>query len=68
MNKKQIKLNNMMEIVWVLVFILCLVISIKQTMLHGFKDSILFYAITILALLMYAIRRYMRKNQQKVNK
>ncbi|NBC82072.1 MAG: hypothetical protein GVY19_01695 [Bacteroidetes bacterium] len=59
------KLNNLMEVVWFAVFILCLVIAIKQTIETGFIDSLLFYAITLLSLIMYFLRRFIRKNKQK---
>lgn len=68
MNKNQMKMNNLMEVVWIAVFILCLVISVRQTLENGFSSSILFYAITFLSLIMYFLRRFIRKNHQKVNK
>jgi len=61
----RLKANSIMEVIWLLVFLLCLGISISQTIQLGFKQSLLFYGITILAMLMFLFRRFMRKNQAK---
>ena len=59
------KLPFILEIIWFVVMIVALAAAIHRTMETSFSDSILLYVIALIATLMFASRRYMRKLQEK---
>jgi len=63
MNKNKFAL--ILEIVWLIVAVLSLIAGINQTYKFGFKNSILFYIIFLIAIIMYSFRRYLRKSGRK---
>ena len=58
MNKKFV---FAIEIVWLICAFLGLLAGIHKTYYHGFNQSYLFFIITLICILMYLIRRGMRK-------
>ncbi|MBI9059614.1 hypothetical protein L3049_19105 [Labilibaculum sp. DW002] len=59
------KLPFILEIIWFVVMIVALAAAIHKTTQSGFSESILLYVIALVATLMFASRRYMRKLQEK---
>lgn len=64
------KLPFILEIIWLVVMVVGLGAAIHKTIDFGFTESIMLYVIAGIAGLMYVLRRYMRKLQEKnqVNK
>lgn len=60
---KKIKPAYILEIIWLITFVLCAGAAIYKTSKEGFYESILFYLLSFVSLLMYLMRRYMRKNR-----
>jgi len=58
--KKSNNLNNILEIFWLIITILTLVTGIHSSFKHGFKNSYIFFIMTILAFLLYLARRTLR--------
>ncbi|UCG28916.1 MAG: hypothetical protein JSV24_06020 [Bacteroidales bacterium] len=63
--KKNIKTNRILEITWLVVAILSLLAGTHKTVREGFGESYLFFIIACIAVLMYFLRRYLRKNETK---
>lgn len=59
------KLPFILEMIWFVVMIVAIAAAIHKTMESSFSNSILLYVIAIIAALMFASRRYMRKLQEK---
>ncbi len=59
------KLPFILEIIWFVVMIVALAAAIHRTIESGFSNNILLYVIALIALLMFASRRYIRKLQEK---
>jgi len=53
-----------MEILWVSIAFLTLVAGIHRTFLLGFSVSYPFYIFSFIAIIMYYLRKYMRKNRK----
>lgn len=50
------------EILWLTVAAVTLATAVHKTIYHGLAESWYFYAFVLIALLMYFIRKSMRKN------
>jgi len=59
MNKKPI---HFLEIVWILVAIGCFILGIKKAIANHMDNSLMFFLFSAIAAVMYALRRYIRKN------
>lgn len=64
---KKINPSIVLEVVWLITFVACLAASIHQTINQGVRASIILYIITILALSMFSMRRYLRKTNQNIH-
>jgi uncharacterized membrane-anchored protein len=60
--KKKGKPIHMLEIIWVIIAVLCLILGIKKAIDNFMNQSLMFFFFTIIALIMFSIRRYLRKN------
>ena len=58
MKKKKSKAN---EILWITMAVACSVIAIHKTIYHGLGTAWYFYGFIIIAIMMYYIRKNMRK-------
>lgn len=59
-NKISKILKQILENLWLVVAILALVISVKETISAGFQNSLLYYAFTAVAVFFYFTRRNQR--------
>ncbi len=53
------------ELLWLAVAIMSLFAALHKTIYVSFKDSLLFYVFVLVALLLYFIRRNLRKKEHK---
>ncbi len=63
MKKKKKKINSL-EILWFATAILCFIAAIHQTYREGFSKSYILFIFTVMAVIMYLLRRYMRINKK----
>jgi hypothetical protein len=61
--KKKNKINSL-EILWFTTAILCFIAAIHQTFREGFSKSYILFIFTVLAIIMYLLRRYLRINKK----
>jgi hypothetical protein len=54
------KLTYIIEIVWLVLAIFCLAMGTYASIRIGFDQSYMFYILSVMALLMYLLRRYRR--------
>lgn len=59
-NKISRILKRILENMWLIVAILAAVISVKETINAGFKNSLLYYAFVVVAVFFYLTRRNQR--------
>jgi len=59
MSKKPV---HFLEILWVIVALACFVLGVKTALENRMNNSLMFYIFTAIALVMYALRRHLRKN------
>lgn len=59
MNKKPV---HFLEILWIIVAVACFVLAIKTALENHMNNSLMFFIFTAIATTMYALRRYLRKN------
>lgn len=59
-NKISRVLKRILENMWLIVAILAAVISVKETINAGFKNSLLYYAFVVVAVFFYLTRRNQR--------
>jgi len=64
--KNNLQISFVMEIFWLIVFILSTAKGIYEAFSRGFKESMYFFIISVLALLLYLARKNLRK--KTVNK
>jgi predicted RND superfamily exporter protein len=57
------KINIIIEYVWLVTSILAIIGGIHKTYNKGLNQSWLFFAIAVIALLMFFFRRYLRKKE-----
>jgi len=62
MNKKPI---HFLEIVWIIVSIGCFVLGVQKALTNNINNSLMFFLFSAISLVMYALRRYIRKNTQE---
>ncbi len=58
-------LPKILEIIWLITSLLCLLTAIHQTIYEGITKSYIFFIFAIVAFLMYLIRKHTRKSNQK---
>lgn len=51
-----------LEIIWLILAVICLGLGIHSTIGKGLNESYMFFILTLVALLMFALRRYRRKS------
>ncbi len=63
------KLAKSVEFLWIATSILCLISGIHQTIYQGLSKSYLFFIFSLLAFLMFLLKRHIRKtnNSEKTN-
>lgn len=54
------KLPIILEYIWLALSVFCLVLGIHSTIKFGLSVSYMFFALTVLAFIMFIIRRYKR--------
>ncbi len=54
---------RILESLWLVLSLICLGTGVYNTLQNGFRDSVLFFIFALIALLMYLLRRNMRKNK-----
>ena len=59
MSKKPV---HFLEILWVIVALACFVLGVKTALENRMNNSLMFFIFTAIALIMYALRRHLRKN------
>jgi len=57
-------LPKALEIVWLITAVLCFLTAIHQTIFEGISKSYLFFIFSLVALIIYLLRRQMRKSNQ----
>ena len=62
------KISIIIEYIWLGAFVLSIIAGIHKTYNHGFKQSWLFFAIAVVSVLMFFIRRHLRKQQNITKK
>ena len=58
------KLSRTLEIIWVITSILCLSTAIHQTYYEGFSKSYIFFIFSIVAFVMFLLRKQIRKSNK----
>jgi len=67
--KRSFNRNKILETIWFIVAIVSVVTGIHKTYIDGsFRESYLFFIISLIAFLMFFFRRSMRKSEKKNNK
>ncbi len=61
------KFFRILEIVWLLTALGCALVSVYFLIIKDADSALYFVFIFIIASIMYLLRRYQRKNQQKYN-
>ncbi len=56
--------TNIFEVLWLITAILCFIAAIHQTYREGFSESYILFIFTVLAVIMYLLRRYLRINKK----
>ncbi|MEA2041197.1 MAG: hypothetical protein U9N85_01415 [Bacteroidota bacterium] len=64
MSKKKDNVNKGREILWMALSVFVFIAAIHKTVYQGFSESWLFFVLVAVALLMWYIRRSMRKNSE----
>jgi len=59
MSKKPV---HFLEVVWLVVAVACIALGIKTALENRLNNSLMFFIFTAIAITMYALRRYTRKN------
>lgn len=59
MSKKPV---HFLEVIWILVALACFILGIKTAIENRMNNSLMFFIFTAIAITMFALRRYMRKN------
>ena len=62
------KISIIIEYIWLGAFVLAIIAGSHKTYYHGFKQSWLFFAIAVVAILMFFLRRHFRKQQNVIKK
>lgn len=59
MSKKPV---HFLEVVWIVVAAACFALGVKTALENRLNNSLMFFIFTAIAITMYALRRYTRKN------
>lgn len=65
------KLAVVMEVIWIILALICIGFGVYSTLKVGFSQSYMFFILSIVAVLMFMLRRYKRKqltSNQTLNK
>ena len=55
---------NIFEVLWLITALLCFIAAIHQTYREGLSKSYVLFIFTVLAVIMYLLRRYLRINKK----
>ena len=58
------KLSRIVEIIWIITAILCLFAAVHQTYYEGFTKSYILFIFSVVAFIMYLLRKQMRKSNK----
>ena len=58
------KKTNSLEILWVITAIICFITAVHQTYYEGFSKSYILFIFSLLALMMFLLRRQLRKSNK----
>ncbi len=61
------KLFKTLEIIWLIVALGCAVIAVYFLITKDTDDALYFVFVFVIASIMYLLRRYQRKGQEKIN-
>ena len=61
------KLSKSLEIIWLITALLCLSTAIHQTFTEGISKSYVFFIFSLLAFVMYILRKHLRKSNKPEN-
>lgn len=59
------KLSRVVEVIWIITSILCLLAAVHQTYYEGFTKSYILFIFSFVAFIMYLLRKQMRKSDKK---
>ncbi len=55
-----------MQFLWIIIAIVCLITGIHKTYYQSFSESYYFYIFTLVSVLMFLLRRYLKNNEKKI--
>ncbi|NOQ24050.1 MAG: hypothetical protein GQ564_01700 [Bacteroidales bacterium] len=58
------KLSRIVEIIWIITSILCLLAAVHQSYYEGFTKSYILFIFSFVAFIMYLLRKQMRKSDK----
>ena len=58
------KVSRIFEILWIIVAVLCLSAAIHQTIYEGISKSYVFFIFSLIAFVMYSVRKQIRKSKK----
>lgn len=58
------KLSRIVEVIWIITAILCLLAATHQTYNEGFSKSYILFIFSFVAFIMYLLRKQMRKSDK----
>lgn len=59
------KLSRVVEVIWIITSILCLLAAVHQTYYEGFTKSYILFIFSFVAFIMCLLRKQMRKSDKK---
>ncbi|HOZ29287.1 MAG TPA: hypothetical protein PLL66_00050 [Bacteroidales bacterium] len=68
MNKTKFKFTILIEYAWILMAVFCLIIGIYYHSKIGLNNVWLIYALSVVSIGMFGVRRIQRKNLEKRNR
>ncbi|MDX9770730.1 MAG: hypothetical protein RBT19_10215 [Tenuifilaceae bacterium] len=61
-------IHKVLEYIWLILSVICLVLAIHATLKIGFAQSYMFFILAVVALLMFFLRRFRRKSNESNQK
>lgn len=61
------KLSKTLEIIWLITSILCLITGIHQTIFEGFSKSYSFFIFSLVAFIMFLLRKQLKNSTKQDN-
>jgi len=61
------KFSKALEIIWLITSVICIITGIHQTINEGISQSYIFFIFSFVALVMYLLRRQIRKSNKSEN-